>query len=211
MKTERLIDLLAHDDTPPRPVAPRLCLWSGMALLASAMVALSVLGIRPDVMVAVGDPVVLMKWVLPLAIALPALRAAMRLTRPQLRRVPAQRLVIAAVAAGAIWLILSVFAATPGTLWPEMRGDSLVICLTTISLISVLPLGLGLMVLREGASTAPMRSGGLLGLGVGGLSAALYALHCNEDAPLFFLTWYGLAMLIVGAVGAFLGRYLLRW
>ncbi|MBU3030784.1 NrsF family protein [Paracoccus marinaquae] len=211
MKTECLIDLLAQDDTPPQAVAPRLFLWSGLALLGSATVALSILGIRADLVAALGDPVVLMKWLLPLAIALPALRAALRLTRPQPRRVPAQHLVAAALAAGAIWLILSMLAAAPGTLWPEMRGNSLVICLTTITLISAVPLGLGLMVLRAGASPAPMRSGGLLGLGVGGLSAALYALHCNEDSPLFFLTWYGLAILIVGAAGALMGRYLLRW
>lgn len=41
--------------------------------------------------------------------------------------------------------------------------------------------------------------------------AAGYALHCTEDSPLFFVSWYGLAIAIVGTLGAWLGHRFLRW
>ena len=41
--------------------------------------------------------------------------------------------------------------------------------------------------------------------------AALYAIHCTEDSPLFYAVWYGLAILVATAIGAALGRFLLRW
>lgn len=211
MNTEQLVLLLAEDDTPSPPIAPRLLAGSGLAMLASAALVLSVLGIRPDLALAMSDPLTLMKWLLPLAVALPALRAALRLSRPQTRRVPEQ-LVVGVVAAVALcWLTLAVIAALPAGLWPAMRGYTAPTCLTMISLMSILPLSLGLMVLRAGATPAPMRCGAMLGMATGGFGAALYALHCNEDAPLFFLTWYGLAILISTAAGALAGSRLLRW
>ena len=53
--------------------------------------------------------------------------------------------------------------------------------------------------------------GRLAGLASGGLATAIYALHCTEDNPLFFVTWYGLAILLMAGVGALCGRWVLRW
>ena len=68
-----------------------------------------------------------------------------------------------------------------------------------------------LMALRRGASLAPVQSGALAGLGGGAAAAALYALHCPEDSPLFYVPWYGTGILMAGAAGAVLGGRLLRW
>ena len=65
--------------------------------------------------------------------------------------------------------------------------------------------------LRRGASLAPALSGALAGLTGGAAAAAIYALHCPEDHPLFFVTWYGAAVLLVAGAGALLGRQWLRW
>ena len=51
----------------------------------------------------------------------------------------------------------------------------------------------------------------LFGLAGGGAGAAVYALHCTEVSPLFYVTWYGLAILVVTAVSALLGPRILRW
>jgi hypothetical protein len=39
----------------------------------------------------------------------------------------------------------------------------------------------------------------------------LNAVHCTEDDPLFFITWYGAAILTLALLGALLGRKLLKW
>ena len=78
-------------------------------------------------------------------------------------------------------------------------------------MISAGPLGAGLWALRRGASTRPARTGALLGLAVGALATVGYSLHCTEDSPMFYVTWYGLGMGISAALGALAGRRLLRW
>jgi hypothetical protein len=54
-------------------------------------------------------------------------------------------------------------------------------------------------------------SGAAAGLGAGGLGAALYALHCSDDSPLFVAAWYSLAISIVAFAGASAGPRFLRW
>jgi hypothetical protein len=49
------------------------------------------------------------------------------------------------------------------------------------------------------------------GLLAGGMGAALYAMHCPDDSPLFVATWYGLAIAVVATLGAVLGSRVLRW
>jgi hypothetical protein len=68
-----------------------------------------------------------------------------------------------------------------------------------------------LWALRRGASTRPALSGALAGLLSGGAAATVYAVHCPEDSPLFYASWYVLAILGATALGALLGARLLRW
>ena len=48
-------------------------------------------------------------------------------------------------------------------------------------------------------------------LASGATAAAVFAIHCTEDSPLFYAVWYALAILIVTGLGAALGRRVLRW
>ena len=54
-------------------------------------------------------------------------------------------------------------------------------------------------------------AGALAGLFSAGLAATLYASQCNDDSPLFVITWYSLATALVTAVGAFAGSRFLRF
>lgn len=211
MNTDQLISVLSQDDTPSRPVAPRVMLWAGLALAIAGTALVGTLGIRPDLGDAMADPVVLMKWLLPLAVAILAVRACLRLSRPETQDVPTRKWLVLVGVGALSWLVVSAMAALQGDLWAQIRGNTLVVCLLSITSLSLIPLGVGMAALREGASPSPLRSGMYLGLAVGGFSAALYALHCNEDSPLFFLSWYGLGILIVGVIGAMIGRRQLRW
>jgi hypothetical protein len=49
------------------------------------------------------------------------------------------------------------------------------------------------------------------GVAAAGLAAALYALQCTDDLPLFVAVWYSLAIVIVSLLGAAAVPRLLRW
>lgn len=211
MRTEQLISMLAADGTAPRMIAPRLLGLAGPVLLAAGLVAISILGVRPGLLDALLNPVTLTKWVFPLTIGVSALIAALTLSRPQARRTPTAWIAAAVGAFALIWLIVSAMLVPADSIWPVIKGQTALTCVITVVLTSLPALGLTLMVLRDGASPDPARSGALAGLAVGGFAAMIYAFRCDQDQPLFFLTWYSLGILIVGGLGWLAGRRLLRW
>jgi hypothetical protein len=85
------------------------------------------------------------------------------------------------------------------------------VCLIAVPLLSVPPVAALFLAFRQGAPMRPALAGALAGLAGGGLGAAVYALHCTEDSPLFYVTWYGTAIGIVTLVATLLGARILRW
>ena len=211
MKTEELIALLAADTRPEPAPAPALA-WALPTTLAVSMAGLVlVLGLRPDLVVALGDPRVSGKALLPLVLGGVALALALRLSRPAARpgMLPRAALWLGGVAVLA--LVAALFL-TPVAEWTRHAlSPSLFVCVVTIPLMSALPLAAMLAVLRRGAPTRPGQAGAIAGLAVGGLATALYSLQCTEDNPIFFVLWYGTAIGIVVAAGAAAGQRLLRW
>lgn len=209
MKTEDLIRALAADAAPaPAPARQVLPLFLP-AILVSLLAVLAVLGARPDLPQALVSFVPVMRHILSLAVFAFALTAALQLARPEGR---AALWPLALIAAAALGLLLWAYLTTP----PEARMTALMgkttnICLIAIPILSALPTAALFTALRGGASTRPALSGALIGLAGGGAGAAVYAIHCTESSPLFYITWYGLAVLAVTAVSALLGPRLLRW
>ena len=208
MRTDDLIRALAADEVKPASVGARLALLP-LALLMAGAVLLGIIGIRPDLGAALMAPITALKNLLPLALGLVALVLAVRMARPD-ATVPVAGLI--AFPLVALALFAYGLSQMPMADWGRgVMGHSAAFCVPAIVLTALLPLVASMRAMRAGASTAPKRSGALTGLACGALSTAIYALHCNEDNPLFFVTWYGLAILIVSGIGAVLGRRLLRW
>jgi hypothetical protein len=209
MKTDELIRILAEDTVAETAPARRLWPVFLPAIGLSLAAVLLTLGPRPDLPGALVTFVPAMRHVLSLALFGLALAAALRLTRPEGRAVLWP---LALVALVALALALWAWMTTP----PEARsmalmGKSSNVCLFAIPLLSALPTAALFAALRAGATTAPRLAGALIGLAGGGAGAAVYALHCTEVSPLFYVTWYGLAILVVTAVSALLGPRILRW
>jgi hypothetical protein len=61
------------------------------------------------------------------------------------------------------------------------------------------------------APTDLRRTGALVGLAAGSISAAAYALHCVDDSLPFVALWYGGTIVLCTLAGAVLGPRLLRW
>lgn len=211
MRTDDLITAMTADNVPRPQVGALIMRWFLPALAIVGLTALALLGPRVDLAAAMSAPVTAMKPILPLILAVAAGWAVVR------RANPAERAgwliwpmsLIAGVAA--LWLIATLASVPAPQWWPAAKGQSLWFCLIAVPVIAALPLMTLIAVLRNGASTAPMRSGALAGLAAGAGAAAIYALHCTEDSPLFFLCWYSVGIIAVTGIGALAGRRWLRW
>jgi hypothetical protein len=212
MDTDRLIHALAADrDTHARPVGAVLATALLIALPVSAAMLLATLGVRPDFMTAMHNPFFDLKFVVTLALALPAIAVSLHLSRPE-----------ASLRGWGWWLLLPVAILALGIsgemmlpqrlpMMTRLIGSNSRVCLTAIPAFSLPLLAAALFGLRHGAPARPAVAGALAGLLSAGLAATLYAAHCNDDSPLFVATWYTLATALVTAIGALLGARLLRF
>lgn len=211
MRTDDLVRVLAADVAPEPGPRPRLVRGLAVGALVVAALSLPLLGFRPDPMAVVSSARVMLKQVLPVVLAVGAFGAALRLARPE-GRVGGWGAVLAAVPLVLAVAVAAELVALPRAGWgAAMMGGTSRFCLVWVTLMSLPPLAGALWALRSGASTRPTLSGALAGLLAGGTGAALYAIHCTEDSPLFYAVWYALAILLATALGAVIGRRLLRW
>jgi hypothetical protein len=212
MDTDRLIRTLAADNAHREPpVATVLALLLLAATPLSLAMFMMELGVRPDVMSAMRNPFFDLKFVVTLALALPAMAIALHLSRPE------------ASLRGRAWLLLIPLGLLGIGIAGEMMmpqrlpmmtrlvGSNSRVCLTAIPLLSLPLLVAALIGLRRGAPSRPALAGAYAGLLSAGLAATLYASHCTDDSPLFVATWYTLATLLVTAVGALVGSRVLRF
>lgn len=207
--TDTLIAQLAATPAPKPPALRPIGLTICAAILLGLLAFWLLLGFRADLGAALMAPVTLAKSVLPLMLAALALPLVLRAARPGAR-----------LALWPLWLPIGLaglllaarlMAVPAPQIGPEMLGQTAAACLLSVTLLSVAPMIAGVMMLRPWASTRPVLSGALIGLVSGAGAAAGYALHCTEDSPLFFVTWYGLAIALATGLGALLGHRYLRW
>ena len=209
--TDDLIDRLAAHLKPVRYMAMQRQLIG--ALLLSGVLAivamLMLLGMRPDMQTAAVTMIYWTKFSYTLALALLGLAATLVLARPGGRtRWPW----LAAVALVALLVVLAVIQlARADDMMPMIMGSSIIRSLTYIPILSLPVLLASMLALRRMAPTRPALAGFAAGIMAGSTGAWIYAFACTETGMMFLALWYTLAILIVGAVGAILGRYLLRW
>jgi hypothetical protein len=211
MKTDDLIRAMAADTLR----VPGSGVTLLMGLVPSLLVAFAAvwfgLGVRTDLVASLTVPVSVARIVLTAILGLAASRLALLLARPEGTH-SARLWPLAAVGAVALGLLAWAYLTTPA----EARqmatvGKTMVTCLVMIPLMSVLPVASVLVALRRGATTAPARAGFVAGLAGSGFAAAIYALHCTENSPLFYVTWYGLAIMGVTLLSTVIGARSLRW
>lgn len=212
MDTDQLIRTLAADNTQRAlPVGIML----GLALMAATPLSTAMLllgiGIRPDIMVAMRNPFFDLKFVVTLALAIPATIISLHLSRPE------------ASLQGWAWLLLAPVLVLAGAIVSEMMlpqrlpmmarlvGHNALLCLSAVPVLSLPLLGAALFGLRHGAPSRPALAGAIAGLLSAGFAATLYAAHCTDDSPLFVATWYTIAAALMAGLGALLGARILRY
>jgi hypothetical protein len=213
VKTAAWTEALARGPiaVPPHAVARSLgvALPAGLAIATLAM--LVVLGPRPDLGRAIGGLRFWIKLAYPCMLALVALVAAARLSRPG-GRAPLAVTAALAIAAALVMAAVTALAGTPaGTRVGLAFGHSALSCVTDVALLA-LPLFIAtICALRTLAPTRLRAAGAAAGLLAGSGAAAVYAWHCDETALAFVGLWYTLAMAVPSAIGAWLGPRTLRW
>lgn len=213
MDTNDLIRTLAADsDTHERPVGHLLLAALVLAVPVSTLLFLAGLGVRPDVMTAMHNPLFDLKFLVTLALAAVAVAVSLHLSRPE-----------ASLGRWA-WLLavpfglLGIGMVGEMTMMPNrapmsvrMIGSNSKLCLVAIPLLSLPLLAAALIALRQGAPSRPAVAGAFAGLLSAGLAATLYAAHCTDDSPMFVATWYSLAAAIVATIGAAVGSRVLKY
>ncbi|HEV7821191.1 MAG TPA: DUF1109 domain-containing protein [Burkholderiales bacterium] len=212
MDTDRLIQTLAADnDHRERPVA----LVLAMALLVAAPFSFAMfvmeLGVRPDVMTAMRNPFFDLKFLVTLALALPAIAIAIHLSRPEVSTRGWAWLLLVPVGLLGIGIGGEMMMPHRLPMMTRLVGSNSRVCMIAIPLLSLPLLAAALIGLRHGAPTRPAVAGALAGLVSAGLAATLYASHCTDDSPLLVATWYTLATALVTAIGAVAGSRVLRF
>ncbi len=211
MKTDDLIRALAADTVRPRPLQATLMLGLIPSLTIAVAAVWLALGFRADLATSLVTPVSAIRILLTAVLGVAAMRIALVLATPE-GRDTARLWPLAVVGAAAIGLLAWAYVTTPvDARQMATVGKTITVCLVAIPLLSILPVATLLYTLRQGATTAPARAGFVAGLAGSGLSAAIYALHCTEDSPLFYVTWYGLAIMGVTLVSTLIGSRVLRW
>lgn len=209
MKTDDLINALSQDVTAEPGPAAVLARALPVGLLLSILGLWASIGFRADLGQAMTSFVPLMRHVLTLALFAVALALALRLLRPE-GRAHLWPLLLPAAAAGG--MLIWALTMTPPEGWQmALEGKTQMVCLIAVPLLSIPPVAALMLAFRQGAPMRPALAGALAGLAGGGLGAAVYALHCTEDSPLFYVTWYGTAIGIVTLAATLLGARILRW
>jgi hypothetical protein len=211
VKTDELIDLLAKDSSPPWPFQLVLAGAVAGGSIITAIVFFAGIGVRPDISSAVSSTQFLFKFVVTFALAFTAIGVALGLGRPD-GSFAHRGLTMAIAPALLVCAVVVELAARPQSQWmPRLVGDNARLCLMLIPLLAIGPLACLLVALRQGATSSPGLAGAVAGLAASGIAATFYAAHCTDDSPLFVMTWYTIATLIVTTAGYLVGKKLLRW
>ena len=212
MQTDDLIARLSGQLAPaPRgQVGRMLALGLAGGLAVSGLLMWATLGLRPDLSVAMAGAAFWMKFFYVLTIGALGLRIVERQARAGAdARLPTWLLGVPVVA---LVVAASVQLSAPGADSAALiMGQSAGVCAFLILMLA-LPVFAGLfLVLRRLAPTRLTLAGAAAGLAAGGWGACVYAFHCPESTAPFIVIWYSLGMVLAAALGAFLGRWALRW
>jgi hypothetical protein len=210
VKTDELIIILSKDCLPRERLWPNFALGAAVGTLVAATLFFGAVGFRPDIAQAVRTIRFLFKFVVTISLAVTAVQASLRLSRPDEDFRSSTALLVApillACAVGIELLVL------PSGQWiSKLIGHNARTCLTLIPLLSIGPLTCFMIVLRHGAPSNPGWTGAAAGLAASGIAATFYASNCNDDSPLFVATWYPIAILAVSTAGYLIGRRALKW
>lgn len=213
MQTDDLIAHLTGELEPVRGAEVVRILAAGLALglLGSALLMAVTIGIRPDIIQAMGGSAFWLKFTYTLVIAILGLKLVERMGRPGTDASWPALLIAVPVVTLMSMMAMQMMPADSATRHALLMGHSADVCSVLIAGLA-LPLFAGLFwALRRLAPTRLTEAGAAAGLLAGSAAATIYAFHCTESTATFIAIWYTAGIALTTLMGAGLGRFLLRW
>ncbi|HEY2684683.1 MAG TPA: DUF1109 domain-containing protein [Steroidobacteraceae bacterium] len=213
MHTEQLIESLSKDvhRVAPRAIAKRIGFGLAAGGLVATVLVVAVLGVRPDLRLAMHGFSFWMKWAYTVSLGVGAGRIVAQLARPTVGSLRIfWVLVIPVLILGGVG-IGELARTLPASWFAMWLGRSWLVCPWLVLTLAA-PIFVGLLwSFRQFAPTRLRAAGAAAGLAAGAWAATIYGLHCPEASALFVLTWYSLGIIAAGGAGALLGPRLMRW
>lgn len=213
MKTDDLINMLASGPDVAAPKLPlrRFAMLISVGVLASIVIMMTTLGLRPNMAELAMLPAFWIKMAFVIALAGTGWITVTRLGTPGVRTKLLPALIAAPIVL--IWLAAaaSLMNATPDERATLFWGDTWHYCSWLIAILSLPIFAAVLKVMRELAPTRLRLAGAGAGFAAGAAATLVYSFHCPEiDAP-FIGFWYLIGVLIPTGIGALIGPRVLRW
>lgn len=211
VNTDELIKLIAEDTRRPTNMSRAFALAMIVGGLVAGALFFLTLGLRPDFDQAIKTLRFPFKFVVTLSLFLSGAFLIGRMVRPGQSLTAWRWLLLLGpvLLTGAVIIELAV---VPPGLWAtRLIGHNALHCLTIIPALAFFPTVFLFLAMRHGAPDNPGLAGAVAALTSAGIATTLYASNCPDDSPLFMMTWYSIATLIVATVGYFAGRRFLRW
>jgi len=212
MQTDDLIARLSDGIDPVASGTVARFLFRGLlaGIVASVVLMMTTLGLRPDLAEAIQGGTFWMKFCYTLTIAVLGVWVVERSGRPGCDPVRPSLFLMLPVLA--IFAIAAVELLRPGAdMHALIMGSSARVCPVLIFTLSVPLLGGIFWALRSLAPTRLVQAGAAAGLLSGSTAATIYVLHCPEVGAPFVALWYSAGILLSTLVGALMGRWALRW
>ena len=211
----RTDDLIADLSTRLERVAPgaltrMLAVAVLLGLIGSAILMLSVLGLRHDFARAITSFGMWTKLVYTFTIAVVGFWLVERAGRPGADM--AQPVRVLALPVLVILLLAAAQLLAPGAdVTHLILGHSSRVCAFLVTFTALPTLAASFWALRRMAPTRLTLAGLGAGLFAGAAGAFVYSFHCTEGSAPFIGIWYSLGIVSTAAIGGILGRSLLRW
>jgi hypothetical protein len=209
---DSLISELVADLRPMR----RLSRLAGLAIFFSAtavtvLIAVSVIGMRSDILAGHFDPMFILSSGLFLMLALASSFTVIEMSRPY----------VGGHRDGWIWAVamaallpVSAIIISAADYW---QGEGLktdmsgAVCTAWGVMFSLIAGGALTLLLRRGAPTSPERAGLLSGVAAGSVGIFAETLHCPFNDIVHIGLWHGLAVIVSAGIGRMVVPRLCRW
>jgi hypothetical protein len=207
---DELIDKLAHDGAAVKPARHPVVLSLGWIAVAAIYLAITLMfsGLRADLMVKTTEAWFAAEIAALVAVLITTSLTAALLSFPDLHQM--RRVALVPAITFTLFMLVMYFAwnADNPPSPPPLHNIE---CTISITLLAMLPAVWIFFVMRKCASTHQYWAGSIALLAAFSVGALWLRLYEHTDSIMHVIEWHYLPMIIVGLIGMWLGKAVLKW